>query len=259
MHSNMPELSDSELLAIADRAAKRTPVKPSDLLILSALQLELYRELHAAAGQLVRPSAPAEILPAAQKRVRRAINAILAESEEMAVFRQIYDHVANAALSDRRVAEQLKVLSGSQQGPGGAFLKRMLRFAAADAYPNTVQMLVVDFLRTTEEQTLRAVLAQFAGMEWALDPDDRHQRTIIDPPDVIVDSADAEIRRFRELGLGPGEVSPGRSLARSDSAAWETPDEHRIRIWRRRYVEAHRQSLDWARAKAEVYRRERER
>lgn len=42
MHSNTPELSDSELLAIAARAAKRAPVKPNDLLILTELQRALY-------------------------------------------------------------------------------------------------------------------------------------------------------------------------------------------------------------------------
>ncbi|MGD1220618.1 hypothetical protein AB9Q10_19560 [Streptomyces krungchingensis] len=259
MHSNMPELSDSELLAIAARAAKRTPVKPNDLLILTELQLKLYRELHAAAGQMVRPPVPAENSPASSARVQGAIDNVLAEDEEMAVFRQMYDHLANAALGDQRVADQMLALSSGQRGPGGGFVKRMLRFAATDAYANTVQMLVVDFLRSADEQTLRAVLAQLAGMEWVLDPDDRHQRTIIDPPDVVVDDADAEVRRFRELGLHPGDVTPGRSLERADDAAWETPDQHRIRTWRRRYVEAHRQSLDWARAKAEVYRRERER
>ncbi|NBM14250.1 hypothetical protein [Streptomyces sp. GC420] len=259
MHSNMPELSDSELLAIAARAAKRTPVKPNDLLILSELQLKLYRELHAAAGQLVRPPVPAEVSPASSARVRGAIDNVLAEEEEMAVFRQIYDHLANAALGDQRVADQMLALSSGQRGPVGGFVKRMLRFAAADTYANTVQMLVVDFLKSADEKTLRAVLAQLAGMEWALDPDDRHQRMIIDPPDVVVDDVDAEARRFRALGLHPGGTTPGRSLARTDKAAWETPDQHRIRTWRRRYVEAHRQSLDWARAKAEVYRRERER
>ncbi|KOU80394.1 hypothetical protein ADK61_09555 [Streptomyces sp. XY66] len=259
MHSNLPELSDSELLAIAARAAKRTPVKPNDLLILTELQLKLYRELHAAAGQMVRPPVPARVSPASSARVRGAIDDVLAEEEEMAVFRQMYDHLANAALGDQRVADQMLALSSGQHGAGRGFLKRMLRFAAADVYPNTVQMLVVDFLKSADEQTLRAALAQLAGMEWALDPDDRHQRMIIDPPDVGVDDADTEVRRFRELGLRPGEATPGRSLARSDDAVWETPDEHRIRTWRRRYVEAHRQSLDWARAKAEVYRRERER
>ncbi|WP_030578640.1 hypothetical protein [Streptomyces anulatus] len=258
MHSNTPELSDSELLAIAARAAKRAPVKPNDLLILTELQRALYRELHACVGQLVLPPVPAEVSPASSARVRNAIDSILADEEEMAVFRQMYDHLTLAA-GDQRVADQMLALSSGQHGPGGSFLKRMLRFAAADAYANTVQMLVVDFLRTTDKQTLRTVLAQLAGMEWTLDPDDRHQRTIIDPPDVVVDDTDAEVRRFRELGLHSGEATPGRSLARSDDAAWETPDQHRIRIWRRRYVEAHRQSLEWARAKAEVYRRERER
>ncbi|MFF6979429.1 hypothetical protein ACFZAV_17155 [Streptomyces sp. NPDC008343] len=259
MHSNMPELSESELLAIAARAAKRAPVKPNDLLILSELQLKLYRELHAAAGQLVRPPVPEGVSPASSARVRGAIDDVLAEDEEMAVFRQMYDHLANAALGDQRVADQMLALPSGQRGPGGGFVKRMLRFAAADAYANTVQMLVVDFLKSADEQTLRAVLAQLAGMEWALDPDDRHQRMIIDPPDVVVGDFDAEVRRFRALGLHPGETTPGRSLARADDAVWETPDQHRIRTWRRRYVEAHRQSLDWARAKAEVYRRERER
>ncbi|MEU8588702.1 hypothetical protein AB0C59_17135 [Streptomyces sp. NPDC048664] len=259
MHSNMPELSDSELLAIAARAAKRTPVKPNDLLILSELQLKLYRELHAAAGQFVRPPVPEGASPASSARVRGAIDNVLAEDEEMAVFRQMYDHLANAALGDQRVADQMLALSSGQRGPVGGFVKRMLRFAATDAYANTVQMLVVDFLKSADEQTLRAVLAQLAGMEWALDPDDRHQRMIIDPPDVVVGDFDAEVRRFRALGLYPGETTPGRSLARADDAVWETPDQHRIRTWRRRYVEAHRQSLDWARAKAEVYRRERER
>ncbi|MGW2689309.1 hypothetical protein ACWC6I_39880 [Streptomyces sp. NPDC001414] len=259
MHSNMPELSASELLAIAARAAKRAPVKPNDLLILSELQLKLYRELHAAAGQLVRPPVPEGASPASSARVRGAIDDVLAEDEEMAVFRQMYDHLANAALGDQRVADQMLALSSGQRGPGGGFVKRMLRFAATDAYANTVQMLVVDFLKSADEQTLRAVLAQLAGMEWALDPDDRHQRMIIDPPDVVVGDFDAEVRRFRALGLHPGGTTPGRSLARADDAVWETPDQHRIRTWRRRYVEAHRQSLDWARAKAEVYRRERER
>ncbi|WP_031048066.1 hypothetical protein [Streptomyces sp. NRRL F-5650] len=258
MHSNTPELSDSELLAIAARAAKRAPVKPNDLLILTELQRALYRELHASVGQLVRPPVPAEVSPASSARVRNAIDGILAEEEEMAVFRQMYDHLALAA-GDQRVADQMLALSSGQHGPGGSFLKHMLRFAAADAYANTVQMLVVDFLRTTDKQTLRAVLAQLAGLEWTLDPDDRHQRTVIDPPGVVVDDTDAEVRRFRELGLRPDAATTGRSLARSDDAAWEAPDQHRIRTWRRRYVEAHRQSLDWARAKAEVYRRERER
>jgi hypothetical protein len=188
--------------------------------------------------------------------VRSAIDAILAEEEEMAVFRQMYDHLALAA-GDRQVADRMLALSSGQHGPGGSFLKRMLRFAVADAYANTVQMLVVDFLRTADKQTIRAVLAQLAGMEWTLDPDDRHQR--MTPPDFVVNDADAEIRRFRELGLIPGDAHPGRSLARSDEATWEVPDQHRIRTWRRRYVEAHRQSLDWARAKAEEYRWERER
>ncbi|KOT46797.1 hypothetical protein ADK41_01035 [Streptomyces caelestis] len=256
MHSNTPELSDSELLAIAARAAKRAPKKPNDLLILTQLQLELYRELHASVGQLVRPPVPAEISPSSSARVRSAIDAILAEEEEMAVFRQMYDHLALAA-GDRQVADRMLALSSGQHGPGGSFLKRMLRFAVADAYANTVQMLVVDFLRTADKQTIRAVLAQLAGMEWTLDPDDRHQR--MTPPDFVVNDADAEIRRFRELGLIPGDAHPGRSLARSDEVTWEVPDQHRIRTWRRRYVEAHRQSLDWARAKAEEYRWERER
>ncbi|MGV2915632.1 hypothetical protein [Streptomyces alfalfae] len=203
MHSNMPELSDSELLAIAARATKRTPVKPNDLLILTELQLELYRELHAAAGQLVRPPVAAEVPPASSARVRGARDRILTEEEEMAVFRQVYDHLANATLGDQRAADQLLTLSGGQHGPGSAFLKRILRFAAADAYPNTVQMLVLDFLKTTDQQTLRAVLAQLAGMERALDPNGRHQRMIIDPPDAVVNDADAEVRRFRELGLRP--------------------------------------------------------
>ncbi|MCL3999190.1 hypothetical protein [Streptomyces lavenduligriseus] len=259
MHSNMPELTDSEFLAIAARAAKRTPVKPNDLLILTELQRRLYRELHAAVGQLVRSPVPAEVSPASSSRVRDAIDGILVEGEELAVLRQMYDHLALAA-GDQRVADQMLALSSGQHGPGAAFLKRVLRFAAADTYANTVQMLVVDFLKTTEELTLRAVLAQLAGMEWTFDPDDRYQRTIIDPPDVVVDEVEAELRRFSELGLRPDEAIPtGRSLTRSDNAAWEIPDEHRIRLWRRRYVEAHRRSLAWARAKAEVYRRERER
>ncbi|MGY4963675.1 hypothetical protein [Streptomyces sp. 900105245] len=258
MYPNMPELSESELLAIAARAAKRTPVAPNDILILTELQLKLYRDLHSAVGKTVRPPVPAEVPSAAFERVREAIDAILAEDEELAVFRQMYDHLANAALGDQRVADHLLELSGVQRGPGGGFVKRMLRFAATDAYPNTVQMLVVDFLETTDKQTLRAVFAQLAGMEWALDPDDRHQRTILDAPD-FVDDIDDEIHRFRELGLVPGEDAPGTSLTRTDDAPWSTPDQHRIRTWRRRYVEAHRQSLDWARAKAEVYRLERER
>ncbi|RSS81496.1 hypothetical protein EF919_40095, partial [Streptomyces sp. WAC02707] len=123
MYPNTPELSDSELLAIAARAAKRTPTKPSDLLILTELQLRLYRELHDSVSQLVRPPVPADIAPSSSARVRSAINGILAEEEEMAVFRQIYDHLALAA-GDRRVADQMLALSSGQHGPGGSFLKR---------------------------------------------------------------------------------------------------------------------------------------
>ncbi|MEU8544542.1 hypothetical protein AB0C52_31875 [Streptomyces sp. NPDC048717] len=246
-------------MAIASRAAKRTPAAPKDLLILTELQLKLYRDVHAAVGQMVRPPVPAETPPASSEQVRSALDEVLAEEEEMAVFRQMYDHLANAALGEPRVADQLLALSSGQRGPGGSFLKRMLRFAAADAYPDTVQQLVVDFLKTADEQTLRAAMAQLAGMEWALDPNDRHQRMIIDPPNVVVDDTDAQTRRFRELGLRPEAAGTGRSLTRTDSTAWETPDRHRIRIWRRRYVEAHRLSLEWAGAKTEAYWRERER
>ncbi|MEU2588985.1 A24 family peptidase [Streptomyces avermitilis] len=178
----------------------------------------------------------------------------------MAVFRQMYDHLANAALSEQRVADELLALSSTQHGPGGAFLKRVLRFAAADAYASTVQRLLADFVRSTEPETVRAAMAQLAGLEWALDPDDKHHRPVMDTTDGVVNDADAEVRRFQALGLRPETgTAPGGALTGSDTTAWGTPDEHRIRIWRRRYVDAHTQSLDWALMKAKAYRRDAER
>lgn len=260
MNFHLPEVADSELLASVAAAAKRAPVRGADLLILTELQLRLYRELHAAAGHLVRPPGSPEASPATLTRIQDAINGILGADEEMAVFRQMYDHLANAALSEHRVADQLLALSSGQRGPGGSFLKRVLRFAAADAYASTVQTLLSDFIRSTEPETVRAAMAQLAGLEWALDPEDKHQRMAMDTTVGVVNDVDAEVRRFQTLGLRPEEgAGPGGALTHSDTSVWDTPDQHRIRTWRRRYVEAHRQSLGWALAKAEVYRRERER
>lgn len=260
MNFHLSDVSDSELLAGVTAAAKRAPVGGADLLILTELQLRLYRELHAAADHLLRAPEGRETSPAKSGRVHDAIDGILGADEEMAVFRQMYDHLANAALSDQRVADELLALSSTQHGPGGAFLKRVLRFAAADAYASTVQSLLADFVRSTEPETVRAAMAQLAGLEWALDPDDKHHRPVMDTTDGVVNDADGEVRRFRALGLRPetGTV-PGGALTGSDSAAWGTPDEHRIRIWRRRYVDAHTQSLDFALMKAKAYRRDAER
>ncbi|MER6196095.1 hypothetical protein ABT234_01770 [Streptomyces sp. NPDC001586] len=260
MNFHLSDVSDSELLAGVTAAAKRAPVGGADLLILTELQLRLYRELHAAADHLLRAPEGRETSPAKVGRVHDAIDAILGADEEMAVFRQMYDHLANAALSEQRVADELLALSSTQHGPGGAFLKRVLRFAAADAYASTVQRLLADFVRSTEPETVRAAMAQLAGLEWALDPDDKHHRPVMDTTDGVVNDADAEVRRFRALGLRPetGTV-PGGALTGSDTAAWGTPDEHRIRIWRRRYVDAHTQSLDFALMKAKAYRRDAER
>ncbi|MFF9458862.1 hypothetical protein [Streptomyces flaveolus] len=185
---------------------------------------------------------------------------ILAHGEEMAVLHQMYDHLANAALS-RPVADQLLQLSSGQHGPPSSFLKRLLRFAATNPTTEAAGKLMTDFAVSEEQETVRTALAQLAGLEWALDPDDVHQRMILDPTVGAVDEIDAaESLRFQELGLR-SDTAPttGGCLTSTDNAAWETPDQHRIRTWRRRYVETHRQSLDWARAKAEVYRRERER
>ncbi|MBT1190000.1 hypothetical protein HET69_40010 [Streptomyces sp. CJ_13] len=260
MNFHLPEVASSELLANVAAAAKRAPVGGADLLILTELQLRLYRALHAAAGHLVRPPSSPETSPTKLARVQDAINAVFGADEEMAVFRQMYDHVANAALGERRVADQMLALSSGQHGPGGSFLKRVLRFAATDAYASTVQNLLSDFITSAEPETVRAAMAQLAGLEWVLDPDDKHQRMVMDTTDGVGNDVDAGVPLFHGLGLRPEEgAGPGGALTRSDTSAWGTPDQHRIRTWRRRYVEAHRQSLDWALAKAEAYRRERER
>ncbi|MER5550022.1 hypothetical protein ABT072_48470, partial [Streptomyces sp. NPDC002589] len=258
MYSHLPEVT-SDLLANATSGAKQTPVASAELFILTELQLQLYRNLHAATGQVVRLAVNSDAQQAQFARVREAVNDILVEGEAMAVFHQMYDHLANAALS-RRVADQLLQLSSGQHGPGGSFLNRMLRFAATDPTGRTAQILITDFIMSAEQETVRATLAQLAGLEWALDPDDIHQRMVMDTKDGVVNDVDAEVLRFGELGLHPETATPkGGILADSADAAWEVPDEHRIRIWRRRYVEAHTRSLEWAQMKAKVYRRERER
>nr|WP_044955257.1 hypothetical protein [Streptomyces clavuligerus] len=261
MYPNVPVSSESELLASVARAAARRPVAPADLLILTELQLRLYRELRSTAARALALTPHSAVpQPNWRARVQAAISDIFTEGEEMAVFRQIYDHLANAALNDRQVPDQLLTMSSGPHVAGGAFLKRILRFAAGDAYPSTVQKLVADFLETTDERTLRAVLSQLAGMEWAIDPDDRHQRAVLNAQASPVSEGETEASRFAELGLAPDPASSTDSvLTHSGSSAWETPDHHRIRTWRRRYVEAHRDDLAWARRKADVHRRKRER
>ncbi|MGW7196166.1 hypothetical protein [Streptomyces chryseus] len=260
MNFHLPEVASSQLLTSVAAASKRAPVGGPDLLILTELQLRLYRDLHTAVGHLVRPPVSPETSPTKLTRVEDAINGIFGVDEEMAVFRQMYDHLANAALGEHRVADQMLVLSSGQRGPGGSFLKRVLRFAATDAYASTVQKLLSDFITSVEPETVRAAMAQLAGLEWVLDPHDEHQRMVMDTTDGLVNDVDAEVPLFHGLGLRPEEgARPGGALTLSDTSAWGAPDQHRIRTWRRRYVEAHRQSLDWALAKAEAYRSQRER
>ncbi|WP_424892333.1 hypothetical protein [Streptomyces sp. XH2] len=251
-------MTDSELLASAAAATKRLPPAPSEFTILTALQYRLYQELHAAAGKAVRPGAR----PSAFARLSRAIEAVLDRSEELRVLCQAYAHLAKAALEDPRVADELLARSGVQHGPGASFLKRLLRFAAADARLSNVQKLVADFLGTANEETVRAVLAQVAGMEWALDPEDAHRIMPMDASgasgaaDEPLDEAD----RFRVLlSLDAEQGKPsGQCLTMTESVAWDMPDWSRIRNWRRRYVAAHRRSVDWALTKASVYRKARE-
>jgi hypothetical protein len=63
MNFHLSDVSDSELLAGVTAAAKRAPVGGADLLILTELQLRLYRELHAAADHLLRAPEGRETLP----------------------------------------------------------------------------------------------------------------------------------------------------------------------------------------------------
>ncbi|MFZ3491862.1 hypothetical protein ACODT5_01230 [Streptomyces sp. 5.8] len=229
-------------------------------MILTELQLRLYREIHAAAARLVQPPGNPEPSPANLARVQGAINGIIGAGEEIPVLRQMYDHLAITALDEHQAADQMLELSSRQSGPGGPFLKRVLRFAAADPPSNTVQRLLYNFITSTDPETVQAVIAQLAGLEWALDPGDKHHRMVMDTTAGVVNDVDDEVHRFRALGLRPEEgAGPGGALTASDTSVWDTPDRHRIRTWRRRYVEAHRQSLDWALAKAEAHRRERER
>jgi len=260
MFSHLPDVPDSELLSIGATAAKKPRVAPGEFTILTELQFHLYRELHAAAAGMVRPP----VLPGTQSpafaRLSNAIQRIIDHSEAFGVFRQMYAHLANAALNDARVADQLLALSGAQHGPGASLLRRLLRFAAADVLVSNVQQLLADFLETADAETVRATLAQVAGMEWAIDPDDAHQVMTMGTADGIVHEIQDEVRRFRTLlHLDAQSGTPsGHCLADSESAAWEATDWNRIRTWRRRYVAAHTGNIDWAVTKAEMYRSRRE-
>ncbi|MFJ3946120.1 hypothetical protein [Streptomyces griseoaurantiacus] len=271
MFSHLPDVPDSALLSSTSAAAQRRRVVPDDeFKIISSLQFQLYRELHTAAADTVRPPVKAATRPLAVSRLTRALNRILEHREEAAVFRQVYAHLANAALEDERAANGLLVLSSGQRGAGASFLKRLLRFAAADTPVRTVQLLIAHFLTSEDQDTVRAALGQLAGLEWALDPDDVHQELILDSgdvrtkppvtPDFVIDVAQSEVQRFRELLLPEAESATPftNCLAEAASAAWAAPDWHRIRNWRRRYVAAHTRSLDWAVKKAEAYRECRE-
>ncbi|RLU82009.1 hypothetical protein CTZ27_31100 [Streptomyces griseocarneus] len=255
MFPHLPKVTDSELLASAAAAAKRRRPAPGEFTILTALQHQLYRRLHAAAGKAVRPGAGY----AAFARVTRAIEAVLDHSEELSVLCQVYAHLGNAALDDPQVADELLARSGVQRGPGASFIKRLLRFAAADVPVSNVQNLVADFLDTADGDTVHAVLAQVAGTEWAVDPDDAHQIMMMDATQAVDDHLD-EADQFRMLlNLDAEQGTPsGQCLTTTESAAWDMPDWSRIRNWRRRYVAAHRRSIEWAMTKASVYRKARE-
>ncbi|MFF4531540.1 hypothetical protein ACFY1P_20005 [Streptomyces sp. NPDC001407] len=255
MFPHLPKVTDSELLASAAAAAKRLRPAPGEFTILTALQFQLYRELHAASGSAVRPGARAT----AFAWLSRAIQDVLDHSEELSVLCQAYAHLANAALEDPRVADELLARSSVQHGPGSSFLKRLLRFAAADTLVGNVQNLVADFVDTADEETMRAVLTQVAGMEWALDPYDVHRITPVDATRVVDEPLDEAVRFRTLLNLDAEQGKPsGQCLTMTESTAWDTPDWSRIRSWRRRYVAAHRRSIDWAMTKASGYRKGRE-
>lgn len=271
MFSHMPDVPDFALLSRAAAAARRRMVVPdNEFKIVSSLQFQLYRELHAAAADTARPPVQAATRPLAESRLKRALDRILEHREEAAVFRQVYAHLANAALEDEHAAKGLLALSSGQAGAGASFLKRLLRFAAVDTPVRTVQFLIARFLTSEDQDTVRAALGQLAGLEWALDPGDVHQELIqgsgdVGPkppvtPDFVVDVAQPDVLRFRELlPRGAESATPfANCLTETASEAWAVPDWHRIRNWRRRYVAAHTRSLDWAVEKAAAYRECRE-
>jgi hypothetical protein len=260
LFSHLPDVSESELLASAATAAKRRIVPASEFKVLSALQFRLYQEVHAAAADTVQPPVRAGAYSAAVARLTRAMNEVFEHGEEFTVFRLVHSHLANAATDSERAADELLALSGVQDGPGAPFLKRMLRFAASDMGVRTVQMLIADFLQRADQKTVRAALAQLVGIEWAVDPEDTYQDLTLNGGDDVADDVHAEVLRFRELlALNAEDAIPsGSCLTDSGSTPWETPDWHRIRTWRRRYVAAHTQNIDWALTKAETYRRARE-
>ncbi|WP_328373064.1 hypothetical protein OG800_49605 (plasmid) [Streptomyces sp. NBC_00445] len=253
-------MSESELLASAAGAAKRRIVPASEFKVLSALQFRLYQEVHAAAADMIRPPVRAGAYSAAVSRLARAMDEIFEHGEEFTVFRLVHAHLANAATDSERAADELLALSGAQDGPGASFLKRILRFSASDMGVRTVQTLIADFLQRAEKATVRAALAQLVGIEWAVDPEDAYQDLTLNGGDGVADDVNTEVLRFRELlALNAENAIPsGSCLTDSSNTPWETPDWHRIRTWRRRYVAAHTQNIDWALHKAKIYRRARE-
>ncbi|MEU6349975.1 hypothetical protein ABZ896_11675 [Streptomyces sp. NPDC047072] len=253
-------MSDSALLASTSAAARQRKVVPDDeFKIITPLQFQLYQELHAAAADSVRPPVQASTRPLALARLTRALKSVIEHREEAAVFRQVYAHLANAALASERAANGLLVLSSGQEGLGASFLKRLLRFAAVDTPVRTVQLLVAHFLTSEDPDTVRAALGQLAGLEWAIDPEDAHQELHLGSVDFVVDQRQSETERFRELlALDASDQPSGTCLTDTRSEAWDTPDWHRIRTWRRRYVAAHTRDIDWALNKAVSYRRARE-
>jgi len=260
LFSHLPDVTDSEVLASVTAAAKRPRVAPDEFTTITAIQYQLYQEVHAAAGKAVRPPRRPGAESSAFARLRRSIQKVFEHSEEFSVFCQAYAHLTNAALNDQRVADELLALSGGRMGPGASLLKRLLRFAAADALVGTVQRFLIAFLETADEETVHAALVQLAGIEWAVDPDDVHKTWSMDTTGGDINEVQAGASRFRTL-LGPDAESgtpSGQCLTPTDSAAWGEPDHGRIRTWRRRYVAAHKRSIDWALAKASAYRKARE-
>ncbi|MEU9744798.1 hypothetical protein [Streptomyces niveus] len=260
MFSHLPDVPESEPPTSATTAAKMPGAASGELSILTELQFRLYKELHAAAGKLVRPPARPDTQSSDLARLSAVMKEITGHSETFSVLWQAYSHLANAALADGRVNDRLLAMSGVQHGPGGSLLKRLLRFAAADVPARSAQRYIADFLEIADAETVRATLSQIAGMEWAVDPDDAHQIMTMDTTDGVVTDVQEEVRRFRVLlHLDADSGTPtGACLASAEHSAWGPLDWHRIQTWRRRYVAAHTANIDWAMTKATVYRKERE-
>ncbi|WP_245238519.1 hypothetical protein [Streptomyces sp. MZ04] len=258
---------------VAASTRRQEPV--GEISVITKDQLALYRALHAAAAEAVHSweapgpgpasSVLAEVLDGVQafidqSKVLNAAQSIIDQSAQMSVFYQAYAHLANAAINDVHMEDEALAVSGSVSGPGTSLLRRLLRFATRNVPPETVQEFISQFLEIADEEYVRATLAQLACIEWQIDPQDAYQLVYLDSGEGVIDDGQARASKFRFVfGLAAEpEYVPRPALTDNGNCDWEKPTWHRIRDWRRRYAAAHSRNVDWAMAKAEVYRQGRE-